>query len=111
MGDTADWDFDNFHADNFDDAEDQAYEGMVYGRAALGKSAVVMRGSDDKTWEAYWVTQTGEIILVKDMDTGHLINTIRLIERGDAPDRKAYIPVLQEELDRRSENANRWRKY
>lgn len=54
--------------------------------------------------EATWTTQGGKSILVKDMSTTHILNSIRKIKSTGW--RAGMLPILEEELTRRNLNVN-----
>lgn len=50
--------------------------------------------------EPKWVTEQGETLLVKDMDTQHIENAIKKLERED---REPYLPLYAELIKREEE--------
>lgn len=49
-------------------------------------------------YDQIWVTAKGEAILVSKMDTSHIINCIRKIQRSRTGWRKEYLERLELEL-------------
>lgn len=65
--------------------------------------------SDDSTSDnnvlTHWETRKGDLVLIRDMTTSHLANTIDYIEKNKF--RVQYLPVLREELDKRLQTQNK----
>ena len=52
-----------------------------------------------------WVTGDGEEIHISKMDTDHIRNALRWIQRWDIPDFGPYIRLFEDELKRRMANS------
>lgn len=50
-----------------------------------------------------WITKDGRYLHVSEMETSHIKNCIRMLERYDSPLKDAYIPMFEKELKERGE--------
>jgi hypothetical protein len=50
-----------------------------------------------------WRTKDGRVLKVEEMETGHIKNCMRMLERNNVPIRKPYIVMFTKELHRRGE--------
>ena len=48
-----------------------------------------------------WLTAEGEVMQIKNMETSHIRNCIRLIEQGKIKCQAHKLPVLRTELQKR----------
>jgi len=48
--------------------------------------------------EVLWISQTGRQTYIADMDSNHINNTIKKIERGEQEDRRHFLAILKDEL-------------
>lgn len=85
---------------------------MSYGQEYLADNAYEIE-QEQKRWESIciiaeieaskgiWRTKDGRVLKVEEMDTGHIENCIRMLERNNVPFRKPYIKMFTDELCRR----------
>jgi hypothetical protein len=62
-----------------------------------------MSKSNIDLWQEYrksgrWLTRDGRVVLISEMDEGHLRNCIERIKRSKVPWRTEYLPLLELEL-------------
>jgi hypothetical protein len=87
---------------------------MSYGSEYLADNAYEIEQSQ-KRWESIfikaeieaskgiWRTKDGRVLKVEEMETGHIKNCMRMLERNNVPIRKPYIVMFTKELHRRGE--------
>ena len=85
---------------------------MSYGREYLDDNAYEIEQSQ-RRWESLcikaeieasrgiWRTKDGRILKVEEMETGHIENCIRMLERNNVPFRDPYVRMFTEELQKR----------
>ena len=59
-----------------------------------------------RTHSKTWITQTRKILLMRDMDTAHIISCINMLERAGQTKTKAYKGLIAE-LTKRGQNENK----
>lgn len=50
-----------------------------------------------------WITKDGRYLHVSEMETSHIENCIRMLERNNSPFKKYYIPMFENELRARKD--------
>lgn len=50
-----------------------------------------------------WVTKDGRYMRINEMETSHIRNCIRMLNRNDSPYKDPYIKAFEEELAERKE--------
>lgn len=50
-----------------------------------------------------WITKDGRYLHVSEMDTSHIRNCMRMLERNDSPFKDVYIPMFEKELAERGD--------
>lgn len=85
---------------------------MSYGNELLADYAYEREQSIEKAERLYiqamanashglWKTKDGEYIPIREMETAHIHNCIRMLERNDSPYKEPYIKAFEKELAER----------
>ena len=87
---------------------------MSYGSELLAETAYERDKALEK-WEelsiqahnnashGLWITKDGRYLHVSEMETSHIRNCIRMLERNDSPFKDTYIPMFEKELAERGD--------
>lgn len=87
---------------------------MSYGREYLADNAYEIEQAHNK-WEdmciraennamhGLWIKKDGELIHVSNMETSHIHNCIKMLNRNDSPFKDIYIPMFERELKKRND--------
>lgn len=87
---------------------------MSYGREYLADNAYEIEQTQKK-WEdmciraannamhGLWIKKDGELIHVSNMETSHIQNCIKMLNRNDSPFKDVYIQMFERELKKRND--------
>ena len=87
---------------------------MSYGKEILDDNAYEIEQSIEKARRLYiqaianaehglWITRDGRYMQIREMETSHIHNCIRMLKRNNSPYKEIYIKAFEKELAERKE--------